>query len=757
MACSQRWTRPLADWWPTLRSWTIIAAAVLALGVTPVGARAAPPPTGGDALTELGGGSPSCRQDVGPVGRRNCRATGSVAYQHPIGNYGLDSHVSVGITHLGDAFLGALQSVAGLAWVGLVYLIKGVLLLLEWGFSIDLLDTAMSAVRRTLDVLHGRVLGQPWFLTALSVTAMWGIWRGLVQRQTTRTITGLLATVGLMVCALVVLARPNDTVGHASRLANDASLGVLAAATAQPLEHPSRSLADASQGIFDTLVRAPWCALEFGSVDYCDQHVPVPYAALCKLDLGNTQQCLAQRAKTAQLTIADWWLSAEAGSDARTSDYHALKGDTPFGIADKLGIHKDPTRVHLQEAAGTFSRFAILGLIAIGLIGAAALLAYLGIRLLLASLLSLLLLLLAPAMLLAPAFGESGRATFIAWAKRLAGAIVAKLIYALFLAIVLSAATILDGLNIGWFGTWLLQIAFWWGVLIKRHELIGFVSANSQPQHRGSGGFLNHLAQGYYAIQLGRSVKAATQRALPAPARAVRAGRTRLHDRRDQRVATDAAAAGQELDTLGRRALHAEQQRAAGAATERVQAERQLRVVDRRLSGFDENHAAAIADGRNAPLPSAEQTALLQQRRRLLDQLASSRLRSAPQVLAHAERNRAQTGDSVTDRDVAAYRERRRRDLAADLPVDHESHVRASGLDPEALRGADPPAREAMLRQVSEHVARERELLAAIPPEPAGPSGRELHADPAHARRRLAERRARAEHFTRPSSPVGKR
>ena len=41
-----------------------------------------------------------------------------------------------------------------------------------------------------------------------------------------------------MLCALVVLARPDDTVGYASHLANDASLGMLAAATGQDIDHP---------------------------------------------------------------------------------------------------------------------------------------------------------------------------------------------------------------------------------------------------------------------------------------------------------------------------------------------------------------------------------------------------------------------------------------------------------------------------------------------------------------------------------------
>jgi hypothetical protein len=258
-----------------LRRSAPVAFAVLALLAT-LPELASAQPAARDPFTDLGGGSPSCREDVGPVAQRNCAATGSVVQGHPISAYELDIYVDFGITKLGNAFLGALQNVGGLIWMALVYLIKGVLLLLEWAFSIDLLNSAMSGVRRTLTTLHRDVIGQPWFLAALSVTALWGMWRGLVQRQATSTITGLLATVGLMICALVVLARPADTVGYASRLANDASLSILSAATAQPLNRPARSMAEAAQGVFDSMVRDPWCALEFGSVDYCNQRLAVP-------------------------------------------------------------------------------------------------------------------------------------------------------------------------------------------------------------------------------------------------------------------------------------------------------------------------------------------------------------------------------------------------------------------------------------------------------------------------------------------------
>src|SRR3954462_14349931 len=103
----------------------------------------------------------------------------------------------------------------------------------------------MSGVRRTLVVLHERVLGERWFLAALSVTALWGIWRGLVQRQTSQTIAGLAATVGLMLVGLVVLGDPVGPIGRASQLANEASVGVLGAATTGRTDEPSRALSDA--------------------------------------------------------------------------------------------------------------------------------------------------------------------------------------------------------------------------------------------------------------------------------------------------------------------------------------------------------------------------------------------------------------------------------------------------------------------------------------------------------------------------------
>jgi len=701
-----------------------------------------------EPLAALGARSPTCQDDVGARARRNCERTGSVAHAYPISSYGFDVQIGFSVTDLSDSFLGALQNIAALLWMALVYVIKGVLLLLEWAFSLDLLGSAMGDVRRTLDALHRNVIGEPWFLVAISATALWGIWRGLVQGRTSQTITGLAATVGLMVAGLVILANPTGTVGHASRLANEASLGVLSAATGGPVDRPMQALSTAMSGLFDQTVRDPWCALQFGSVEYCRQRA----------------------AGAGSLTNADVWLAYPAQSRERKGLYKLLKGEDPdggrSGLVDALAgpvggtaldlvgigdgedsrlpddvrarVRKDPDRAAMQEAGGTFPRFALLALITVGMTGAAALLAYIGIRLLLASLLALLLLLFTPAVLLAPAFGESGRATFIAWAKRLVGALAAKLVYALFLALVLAAAGTLARLDIGWFGIWLVQIAFWWGVLIKRHELLGFATGG-QTQALAGGNHTSVLSGAYHAAQLGWMGSRVTRRAASPIAGTFGMGRDAFGERRAARQAAFAGLASEALDDKAERALVSHQTEAAGALDRRRHLERELRVIDRKLTVFDENHATARAERIPPPAPDRDQEALLQRRSALHAQLADPELQAAEQVARRASASRALTGTAVAPRDLVEYRDARRRDLAAELPVDDNRHLRAAGIDPARYKEADEPERALVRETVAGHLEQERRLLATA----EGARVPTVHFDPSTVRRRTAEERAR--------------
>src|SRR5581483_5573045 len=81
-----------------------------------------------------------------------------------------------------------------------------------------------------------------------------------------------------------------------------------------------------------------------------------------------------------------------------------------------------------RSNGGTWARLGGLALICAGTAGMLLLVGFVTLRLLTAAVLSLLLLLLAPAMVLTPAFGDGGRDLFRRWGAQLLGAVAAKLV-----------------------------------------------------------------------------------------------------------------------------------------------------------------------------------------------------------------------------------------------------------------------------------------------------------------------------------------
>lgn len=694
----------------------------------------------GDPSRELGATSPTCRYALDAESRRACRASGSPAQPYPLSAYGIDVRVGFSLTDPGKTFMSALQSIGAGVWMGLLYVLKAVLLLLEWAFSLDLTQQAMPAARRTLARLHGQVFGEPWLLLSITLTGLWGMWHGLVQRRTVETFGGLAATVALIVLGLVIISRPAETVGRAAALTNDASLGVLAAGTGGDARRSHGALAAALHGAFESVVRNPWCALEFGSVRYCDERT------------GDADRP----------TTADLWLGYPAQSWQRDRLHTAMKpkndgGFDPLGAAKGvLGldddrklpddvtrlVHKAPERARMQEAGGTFPRLALLGTVAVGMLGAAALFGYLGVRLLLAAAMTLLLLLIAPAMLIAPALGQSGRATFIAWGQRLAGAILAKLIYAVFLTVVLAVGQIFTALDVGWFGTWLLLGAFWWGVFIKRNELVGFVSAGL-PATQGDGAG-RALSQGYYAWMLGRNLRHGAA-AIVAPAgRGVAAVRRSRNDEHLAGAAARSEIAREHLDLQGQRALEQDHQAAEHVRSQSGELHNERGAVDRRLRGYDESAVAARATGSPQPVPTSEQRALLTRRDQLKRLLADPQVEQATQLTRHARRNTALTGEPVSQQDLAVYRTRRTRELERTSDPSHPSHLAAAGIDPGEYDSAAPERRAELAASSGAHLDRERQLQQVVDGKHVVGAPSPIAAiDPEELRRRTAEHRAR--------------
>ena len=98
--------------------------------------------------------------------RRNCETSGFVAAPAPTGDYGLDVHIDTGV--LGLSTGGLLSTVQDLfvtpLWMALVWAVHALVVMLEWCFTIDLLDSAAAAglgsgLRQHAGGIHGAVAG----------------------------------------------------------------------------------------------------------------------------------------------------------------------------------------------------------------------------------------------------------------------------------------------------------------------------------------------------------------------------------------------------------------------------------------------------------------------------------------------------------------------------------------------------------------------------------------------------------------------
>ena len=549
------------------------------------------------------------------------------------------------------------------------------------------------------------------------------MWRAFVQRQHADAVSGLLTTVVLMVTALVLIARPAETIGQVSSLANRAAIGMVAGATTGTLNRPEASFGKATARLFDALVLRPWCALQFADVEFC---VSNPRKTIPEGELPDDKE--VRSAWAVAPSVADLWLRFEPngsgdGNDQRNRIYEKWRDNDD----DRL-----QALVRIQKQGGTAARIALLLLIAIGMVAAIGLLGWLVFRLLGFGVLALLLVLLAPVMFLAPALGDSGRATFVGWAKRLLGCLVAKAIYAMYLAVVLVAAAALEeAYHLGWLAAWALQVVFWWAVLLKRNALLEFVTAPlpDKAASHARGGVGHALQSLYHARALAREGSGlATKVAAPItrPATAARAARS---DRADAKTAATRTVAETELRRQGRTQAHQAQLAAAAVIARERQTMQALKPLESGLRRYDERAALAAIRGEAPPTQSTAEADLLARR----DELQAQRpdpaaVAAAREQLRHAEINRARTGETVTPQDEQAWIELRRRD-----------HQRTPARRPRA----QPPGRRHRPRRLPRRVRARTKQAARPGPTDARPRARPARSHP-HPRRRRASRPRRA-------------
>jgi hypothetical protein len=598
-------------------------------------AAASSPASGGEPLASNGLRSPLCRNavaaDLPPGAARDCLTSGFTATAAPGGDYAFDVHIDTGLDVGNDLAVQA-QDLVQFGWTALVAAVHGLIVVLDWCFTLDLLDSpAMSGVGRGLRATQA-TFTQPWLAAVLAVAAVLALHHGLVRRRVAETVGEALLTVAMMAAGLWVILDPTGTVGVLGAWANQASLGTLGAVLVGTPAHPTRTLAESDEAVFAAAIDGPWCYLEFGDVAWCAdagrldarlRAAALRIAAAGGAEAPGPSAALLREART----NGALFLALPANGPARNSinDAGSLYNVLCGGSAQPC---RGPTaaQARWRTQSGTGARFVGIVFIAAGLAGMMLALGFLALRLLHAAVVSLICLLLTPAAVLAPALGEGGRALFRAWASRLLGAVTSKLIFSLLLGATLESERALSSVPVGWLTQWALVSAAWWIGFLNRHRLLELAPAAGGR----SGGT---ASSGQH-----RSLAARARQALDTPRTALR------HANTVRSKLTRPAPAVERRERLRR----------AGAA-------RATEMADAQVAGtLEREHAQARARVGRVGVPSP----------------AQARLGAMRAQLARVQAARAQAAAAGETRHAAQLGDRERR-LAGELAREETAHRRA--------------------------------------------------------------------------------
>ena len=415
--------------------------------------------------------------------------SGALVDRYALSAYALDFHTDVGITELDGVPPTIAQWAAAQIWSLTSFLLKTVIDLFTWAFSLDLLGAdrggqgALAPVAHAISSLYENVIGEAWMVAAITAAGIWGIWKALVQRRYTETAASLGVSVVFVLVALLFVYEPERTVGQASRWTNTLSLAFLSGTNRGTIDDPDRAKREVADQLFDALVYRPWVVLNFGGLRHCvdTRHPdgdgyprPVgphdPARSVCRDHLR--QQADGHGG------YAPRFLRYPAGSGERNAEYNALRtGTVPADRAAQFRGYRvdrsDSPAVDIQQEHGAYQRLTLAAVFFVGALGAVVLLGFLSLAVILAQVVALVLLGFAPVALLIGIFPRAGHDFFRNWLGKLATAVFIKALYSLVIAIVVAVSAALAGstTSLGFLFSFALQAIFFWAIFLYRRQI----------------------------------------------------------------------------------------------------------------------------------------------------------------------------------------------------------------------------------------------------------------------------------------------
>jgi hypothetical protein len=729
-----------------------------------------------DPLVSNGLGSPLCKAtlsqpELSTTARANCQTSGFVAAPSPTGSYGIDVHIDTGLFGLSEGgFLSAVQDLFVTPfWMALVWAVHALVVMLEWCFTIDLLDNPSVRLGSGLREMQAN-LTEPWLPGVLAVAAVMVAYNGLIRRRVSDALGQTLLAGAMMVGGLWVTLDPGGTVGALGSWANQASLGTLAVSSRGSPAGAGSALADSMVALFASTVEVPWCYLEFGDVGWCRNPArldPRLRAAALKIASRELEQADCSHSSAA-LTLC-----ASSGSSAATALEHsaqllrsaksngALFLALPANGPERNSINNEGSllRVMCQSSqatrcrgptaaqaefrtnGGTWKRVGGLLLILAGVLGMLLLFGFIALRLLGAAIFSLLYLLLAPAAVLAPALGEAGRLVFRRWLAQLLGAVVAKLLFAFLLGVVLAVLAILAALEaLGWWTQWLLMSAFWWGAYGRRHQALSvaggtLAGARASPPRSVVKRAVDALAPGRRLVAVASASRRRLSGAASNPERRVRIARA------------ERAQARENMDEQVRRSLEPNDREARTRAQHAAQTRPQVSAKRTQLSRIELARDAAVAAGDVRRVSELDQRAA-----RVEGEITSEQhaLNSARQATVAGERAERQ----ARFLDEQAWRGGSARGSSSGPSRDYPALAGLAGYGREEYERLDPRRQRLARLEVDRELALRREMHPAAT-QAAAAETRATHGERRQAKRVLddeLQRRMRAAGREMPAS-----
>jgi len=688
--------------------------------------------------------------------RRNCRVTGTPEGRYPTSNHGFDIHIDTGLDNVSGNFASMIAQIAGAIWSFCLFVLQIVLTVLGWAFALS--PFTDNEALRELDsglARFYRAFTDPWLVVAMVSIGAWALYRGIVRREVAATVAGTAVSVALMLVGLWVVHEPKATIGTVTEHTNAAALSVLAAPQSGSVSNPVGDYGEATDEVWRSMTLPGFAVLNFSNVDWAlsepDEELLETANEKACLDAAYLGQIPPQRWQQlaeaglavgaldcedigaimpAPRTNAEIWLRSSPGSPTREALWEEHTDDAPYS-----------SYLQIQGEGGAATRFPLVCLIALGLLGGILLLAWIAMRLFMQTAVAFVLVLIAPLALFLPAFGERGRAGFGAWGTTLIGALVSKLVYAALLSVVLLATSVIGSLTgasggLGATMGFLAMAALWWAVFLNRNTLLAFLSISEEPREGGSR--VGAMLGLYSMARMGQRLSGAG-RGAGAGAQEGRLGGAKdrlLADRGDREEATSRVAAG-DLDSRGERRLDAKlaadeevigaqgrrREQLAEAGRGRTEALKEARRHEHAANAA--SSAAERARHERAREAALERASALGERqgglRGELREAAPAEAQASSFVAGARERERM-SGRRWSGEELGQAREAIRSE--ADRPPEDPAHAWRVGMSRERYAALEGAERERAHGEVAGQLRADKAAFGAIPDRPDGLVGR---------------------------------